>query len=50
MVSKKVDIAKKAELALKSAIRRLIAERKKTGEPLVVWRNGKVIKISPHKL
>ena len=43
-------IQENAEKALKSAVRKLIQERKKTGESLYVWRNGKVAKISASQL
>jgi hypothetical protein len=36
----------KAFKALKKAIRGVIEEHKRTGRPLSVWRNGKVVKIS----
>jgi hypothetical protein len=31
--------------ALREAVSEVIAEHKRTGEPLVVWRDGKVVKI-----
>ena len=38
-----------AEKALKEAVRGVVKENKKAGLPLVVWKDGKVVKISPHK-
>ena len=43
-------IQKKAEKALKSAVRKLVQERKKTGESLYVWRKGKVVKVPASQL
>ena len=43
-------IQEKAEKALKSAVRKLVQERKKTGESLYVWRNGKVVKVPASQL
>ena len=43
-------IQEKAEKALKSAVRKLVQERKKTGESLYIWRNGKVAKIPASQL
>lgn len=40
-------LQKKAEIALKKAVRRVIEEHKRMGQPLVVWRKGKVKLISP---
>jgi len=42
---KRLDIIDKAELAMKKAIKRVIAEHKKAGLPLVVWKDGKVRRI-----
>lgn len=36
----------KAFKALKEAVREVVEEHKRSGRPLSVWRNGKVIKIS----
>ncbi len=33
----------KALLALKRAVRKVIAHHKQTGRPLAIWRNGKVV-------
>jgi hypothetical protein len=43
-------IQDKAEKALKSAVRKLVLERKKTGESLYIWRNGKVTKVPASQL
>ena len=36
--------------ALKEAVRDLIKERAKTNDSLVVWKNGKVVRVSARKL
>ncbi len=38
-------MAFRAEDALKKAVARAIADHKRTGNPIVVWRNGEVVKI-----
>lgn len=43
-------LAIKAEQALKQAVRKVIIEHKQTGDPLVVWRDGKVVRIPASKL
>ena len=48
MISKKKDIKKlsvpeKAELALKEAVKKTMAEHKKRGEPVAIWKDGKAI-------
>ena len=46
----KLSLSQKAEMALKEAVRKVIIEHKRTGDPLLVWKNGKVAKIPPQKL
>jgi len=45
-----VTISKKAEQAIKKAVKGVIADRKMRGEPLIVWRNGKVVKVPASQL
>jgi len=40
----------KAEMALKEAVAEAIAEHKRMGHPIVVWRNGKVVTIPPEEI
>lgn len=42
----KKTLQEKAFKAFKEAIREVIEEHRRSGRPLVVWRNGKVVKIS----
>ena len=42
----KATILDKAEAAMKKAIKKVVAQHKKDGRPLVVWENGKVKKIA----
>ncbi len=50
MKKKKLSLQDKAELAMKSAVRKVIKEHKKSGRPLAVWKNGKVVRIPADKL
>lgn len=53
MRAKKVSISalsSKAERALKSAVRQVVKEHKRTGHPVVVWRSGKVVRIPADRL
>ena len=36
--------------ALRKAVKNVIAERKLRGQPLIIWRNGKVVKIPASQL
>lgn len=40
-------LQKKAEEALKNAVRRMVEEHKRMGEPLVIWQKGKVKLVPP---
>lgn len=42
----KKTLQAKAFKALKEAVREVVQEHKRSGRPLAVWRNGKVMKIS----
>jgi len=39
-----------AEKALKEAVKEVVRENKKAGLPLIVWKDGKVVKIPSSKL
>jgi hypothetical protein len=45
-MKKKLSLQDKAELAMKEAIKEVVARHKKTGRPLAVWEKGKVVRIS----
>lgn len=44
-MKKRLTIQDKAELAMKAAVRKVVAEHKKSGRPMAIWGNGKVKKI-----
>ena len=43
-------MAFRAEEALKKAVTLVIADHKRTGDPIVIWRDGKVVKIPAEKI
>ena len=45
MNKKRLSILDKAELAMKEAIKKVVAQHKKDGRLLSVWKNGKVEKV-----
>lgn len=49
-MKKKMSLQDMAEAALKKAVREVIERHKKTGRPLVVWKNGKTVRISPNRV
>ena len=46
----KESIQKKADRALKHAVRDLIKERRAKNEKIVVWKNGRVMQVSAKKI
>jgi hypothetical protein len=40
----------KAEMALKEAVAEAIAEHKRRGNPIALWRDGKVVVIPPEEI
>ncbi len=48
--SKISSLTLKADRALKSAMRNLVKERARTGDSLIIWRNGKVLKVPARQL
>ena len=44
-MKKRLTILDKAELAMKKAVKKVVAQHKKDGRPLSVWRDGKLQKV-----
>jgi hypothetical protein len=44
-MKKRLSIQDKAELAMKAAVKKVIAEHKKTGRPLAIWKNGRAVNV-----
>ena len=47
-MKKRMSLQDKTFAALKKAVRGVVERHKKTGLPLAVWQNGKVVRISPY--
>ena len=45
-----VSFSVKAEKAMKRAFRRVLEEHKRLGQPIAIWRGGKVVRISADRL
>lgn len=43
----KNSLAGKAEMALQEAVERAIGEYRKAGQPLAIWRDGRVVLVHP---
>jgi len=46
-MKKHLSLQDKALLALKKAVSDVVKHHKKTGRPLSIWRNGKLVKMPP---
>lgn len=47
---KNSNIGERALLAMRDAVAEVILEHRKTNTPLVVWKNNRVVKVSPFKV
>ncbi|HVZ79234.1 MAG TPA: hypothetical protein VHE12_00380 [bacterium] len=44
-MKKRMSLQDKAEAAMKKAVRQVVEEHKRSGRPLVIWKNGKVVRV-----
>ena len=45
-----LPLEQRAEMALKAAVEKAIAERARQGLPIYIWREGRVVELSPEEL
>jgi hypothetical protein len=45
-----IPISIRAEKAIKKAVAETLADHKRTGDPIFIWRDGKVVQIPPEKI
>ena len=44
------SLVEKAEIALRQAVAGVIRDHRRLGEPLAIWRDGRVVMVSPDRL
>ena len=44
------EVLKKAEKAMKAAVRRVLLEHKAKGLPIYIWQHNKVVRIPAHRI
>ena len=44
------SLVEKAEMALRQAVAGVIRNHRRLGEPLAIWRDGRVVMVSPDQL
>ena len=47
---KKLSLSERAEMAMREAVRGIVIDRMRTGRPLIIWKDGKVVKADPHEV
>jgi hypothetical protein len=47
---RKLPLGRRAELAIKVAVRKAITRRSQLGLPIFIWRNGKVVEMSAKEI
>jgi hypothetical protein len=45
-----LPLEQRAEMALKAAVEKVIIEHARQGLPIYIWREGKVVELSPEEL
>ncbi|HMD96699.1 MAG TPA: hypothetical protein VKM93_05120 [Terriglobia bacterium] len=45
-----LPLEERAEMALKAAVEKVIIEHARQGWPLYIWRDGKIVELSPEEL
>jgi hypothetical protein len=48
--SPSVLLAYRAEEALKRAVAKAIAEHRRNGTPIAIWRDGKIVRVPPNEI
>lgn len=46
-MKKRLTMQDKAEIAMKAAVKKVIAQHKKSGRPMAIWKDGKAVNVSP---
>ncbi len=49
-MKKRLSMQDKAEKAMKAAVKKVVAEHKKSGRPLAIWKNGRAVNVQADKI
>jgi hypothetical protein len=49
-MKKRLTMQDKAEIAMKVAVRKVIAAHKKSGRPVAIWKDGKAVNVPPEQV
>ena len=50
MKNSDMDILKRFDIGVRRGVSKALSEHKRLGQPIVVWRDGKVVKIAPEEI
>jgi len=45
-----MSLSERAMMAMREAVRGVVEDHMRTGRPLIIWRDGKVVKADPHEV
>lgn len=45
-----LPLEKRAEMALRAAVEKVVVEHVRLGLPIYIWRDGRVVEVPPHEL
>lgn len=48
--TKKLDLHERIDLGVRRGVARALAEHKKAGRSIVIWKDGKIVKIPPEEI
>ena len=48
-VKSSAELLNKASKAMRSAVKKVLAEKKLRGQPAIIWKNGKVVSVPASK-
>lgn len=49
-MKKRLTMQDKAEIAMKVAVKKVMAAHKKTGRPVAIWKDGKAVNVRPENI
>lgn len=50
MSEEKFDILKRIDIGVQRGVAKALSEHKRLGQPIVVWRDGKIVEIPPEEI
>ena len=48
--SRNIDILKRFDIGVRRGVAKALREHKRLGQPIVIWKDGKVVKVAPEDI